>query len=150
MNGKLYVLMALPFVVLFGVIGFVCWLRKKDTSPGAASLAEKLGVRQVDEMERMIQYKAASLAYAVVVWLLVLYGLYVVLIRKKAMPLTNLAVLAGLFTQCIATLVLRHRSTVGDEEYHPYPLWKTLLIVVGISAVIAVLGAGIVIVVLTW
>ena len=38
MNGKLYVLMALPFVVLFGVIGFVCWLRKKDTSPRAAAL----------------------------------------------------------------------------------------------------------------
>ena len=150
MDGKLYVLMALPFVVLFGVIGFVCWLRKKDTSPRAAALAEKLGVRQVDEMERMIQYKAATLAYAVVVWLLVLYGLYVVLIRKKAMPLTNLAVLAGLFTQCIATLVLRHRSTVGDEGYHPYPLWYILLILVGISAVIAVLGAGIVIVVLTW
>ena len=26
------------------------------------------------------------------------------------------------------TAVLRYRSTKGDEEYKPYPLWKTLLL----------------------
>ncbi|MDR3766935.1 MAG: hypothetical protein Q3Y08_07905, partial [Butyricicoccus sp.] len=146
----LYILMALPLLVLAGVLVFIYKLGRNKTSPRAAALAEKLGVRQADEMERLIQYKAATLAYAVVVWMLVLYSFYVVLIRKESMPLTNLAVLAGLLTQCIATLVLRHRSTAGDEEYHPYPMWKTLLLVVAISAVIAAIGAGITIVVLAW
>lgn len=41
------------------------------------------------------------------------------------MPLSNLILLAGLLTQAVAVPVLRHRSTEGDEEYKPYPLWKT-------------------------
>lgn len=150
MNAKLYILMALPLVVLFGVLIFMYKLSRNKTSAHAAALAEKLGVRQADEMERMIQYKAAALAYAVVVWILVLYSFYVVLIQKESVPLSNAAVLAGLLTQSIATLVLRHRSTAGDEEYRPYPLWKTLALILAIGVATAAVGAVIAIVVLAW
>lgn len=150
MKAKLYILAALPMVVLLGVIGLSIWLRKRAASPRAAALAEKLGVRQADEMERMIQYKAAALAYAVVVWILVLYSFYVVLIQKESVPLSNAAVLAGLLTQSIATLVLRHRSTAGDEEYRPYPLWKTLALLFAVGVATAAVGGVIAIVVLAW
>ena len=52
---------------------------------------------------------------------------YEVFVRKQSLPLSNIALLAGILTQSIATLVLRWRKTRGDEEYDAYPIWKTLL-----------------------
>lgn len=38
------------------------------------------------------------------------------------------AILAAFAVQTGVTAVLRYRSTKGDEEYKPHPLWKTLLL----------------------
>lgn len=153
MGAKTYVLMALPILVLVGMIAlFVCLGRSR--SPRLAVWADRLGLsagaRRADEMERMIQYKAASVGYAVVMCSLALYNLYVVAVRGEPMPLSNLALLAGLLTQCVAVLVMRRRLTAGDEEYKPYPLWKTFLIVLVFSLIVAGLGAGLAIAVMAW
>lgn len=58
--------------------------------------------------------------------------------------------LMGVLTQSIAVLILRHRSTAGDDEYKPYPLWKTFLIVLVFSLIVAGLGAGLAIAVMAW
>ena len=70
MSAKFYILLALPFVVIAGVFAFMIWVGK-GKSPRATAFADKLGVLngmgKADEMERMIQYKAISWAYLVVV-----------------------------------------------------------------------------------
>ena len=116
--------------------------------------AEKLGVLngagRADEMERMIQYKAVSWAYLVVILGLAGLNFYEVFANDGKLPVSNLVLLAGILTQAAAVLILRHRSTEGDEEYKPYPLWKTFAWVLGISAAIGVAGGVIVIAVLAW
>ena len=74
MGAKTYVLMALPILVLVGMIAlFVCLGRSR--SPRLAAWADRLGLsfgaRRADEMERMIQYKAVSAAYLVVIFALI-------------------------------------------------------------------------------
>lgn len=151
MGAKTIVLMALPFLVLAGAVGFACWLGKsRGASPRASAWAERLGVGQADEMERQIQYRAVSIAYAVVQALLVGIGFYEVFVRDAPLPLSHLALLAGVLTQSLATLALRHRSTVGDEEYKPYPLWKTLLWIGVVSGAVALFGMLCAIGVLAW
>ena len=153
MSAKFYILLALPFVVIAGVFAFMIWVGK-GKSPRATAFADKLGVLngmgKADEMERMIQYKAVSWAYLVVVLGLAGLNFYEVFANKGRLPVSNLVLLAGILTQAIAVLVLRHRSTEGDEEYKPYPLWKTFALVLGISAAIGVAGGVIVIAVLAW
>ena len=77
------------------------------------------------KLERMIQYKAVSWAYLVVVLGLAGLNFYEVFAKEGKLPVSNLVLLAGLLTQAVAVLILRHRSTAGDEEYKAYPLWKT-------------------------
>lgn len=144
---KFYVLVSLPVVVLFLVFGFVFWVGKSK-SGRAKALADVFGVRKMDEMERVIQYKAVSIAYNVVLFALLGITFYSVFVKGESMPLSNLALLLGMLTQSGAVLVLRHRSTKGDEEYQPYPLWKTVLWIVGISVVIGTVGGLLVIVTL--
>lgn len=144
---KYILLAALPMVVLVGVFGFVFWIGKSK-SERAKALAERFGVRKMDEMERVIQYKALAIAYNVVLFALLGITCYSVFVKGESMPLSNLALLLGVLTQSGAVLVLRHRSTKGDEEYQPYPLWKTVLWIVGISAVIGTVGGLLVIVTL--
>lgn len=136
---KIYILASLPLVVLVGVFGFVFRIGKSK-SGRAKALADRFGVRKMDEMERVIQYKAVSISYNVVLFSLLGITVYSVFVKGESMPLSNLALLLGVLTQSGAVLVLRHRSTKGDEEYQPYPLWKTVLWIVGISAVIGVVG----------
>ena len=153
MGPKFYILVALPFIVIAGVFAFMFWVTRAK-SPRAAGWAEKLGVLngagRADEMERMIQYKAVSWAYLVVILGLAGLNFYEVFANDGKLPVSNLVLLAGILTQAIAVLVLRHRSTEGDEEYKPYPLWKTFAWVLGISAAIGVAGGVIVIAVLAW
>lgn len=153
MGPKFYILLALPFVVIAGVFAFMFWVARAK-SPRAAGWAEKLGVLngagRADEMERMIQYKAVSWAYLVVILGLAGLNFYEVFANEGKLPVSNLVLLAGLLTQSVAVLILRHRSTEGDEEYKPYPLWKTFAWVLGISAAIGVAGGVIVIAVLAW
>lgn len=127
MRVKMLILMALPFVVLIGTLAFAIWTAKSG-SPRASRLADRFGiVRQADEMERQIGYQAIGIAYNVVLFALLGINFYEVFVRKQSLPLSNIALLAGILTQSIATLVLRWRKTRGDEEYDVYPLWKTLL-----------------------
>lgn len=153
MGPKFYILVALPFIVIAGVFAFMFWVTRAK-SPRAAGWAEKLGVLngagRADKMERMIQYKAVSWAYLVVILGLAGLNFYEVFANEGKLPVSNLVLLAGILTQAIAVLVLRHRSTEGDEEYKPYPLWKTFAWVLGISAAIGVAGGVIVIAVLAW
>ena len=56
------------------------------------------------------------------------------------------AILAAALVKAAVTLLLRWRSTRGDEEYRPYPLWKTLLllmavVLIGVAAVFLLLLA---------
>ena len=154
MGAKTYVLMALPILVLVGMIAlFVCLGRSR--SPRLAAWADRLGLsfgaRRADEMERMIQYKAVSAAYLVVIFALIGCSLYDSFIRHApgAQPYILIA-LMGVLTQSIAVLILRHRSTAEDDEYKPYPLWKTFLIVLVFSLIVAGLGAGLAIAVMAW
>ena len=153
MEPRLYILMALPFVVIAGVFVFMFWVAK-GKSPRAAGWAERLsvlnGAGRADEMERMIQYKAVSWAYLVVVLGLAGLNFYEVFANNGKLPVSNLVLIAGLLTQAVAVLILRHRSTQGDEEYKPYPLWKTFAWVLGISAAIGIVGGVLVIAVLAW
>lgn len=153
MGAKLYVLIALPFIVIACVFAFMFWIARAK-SPRAAGWAERFGVlngmQRADEMERMIQYKAVSWAYMVVILGLAGLNFYELFANDGKLPVSNLVLLAGILTQAIAVLVLRRRSTEGDEEYHPYPLWKTLLWVLGISAAIGVAGGVLVIAILAW
>ena len=127
MRVKMLILMALPFVVLIGTLAFAIWTAKSG-SPRATRLADRFGiVRQADEMERQIGYQAIGIAYNVVLFALLGINFYEVFVRKQSLPLSNIALLAGILTQSIATLVLRWRKTRGDEEYDAYPIWKTLL-----------------------
>ena len=153
MGTKFYIIAALPLLAFAGVFAFVIWAGK-GKSPRAAAAAQKLGALngagRADEMERMIQYKAVSWAYLVVILGLAGVNFYELFAGSGKMPLSNLILLAGLLTQAVAVLVLRHRSTQGDEEYKPYPLWKTFAWILGISAAIGVAGGVLVIAVLAW
>ena len=153
MGTKFYIIAALPLLAFAGVFAFVIWAGK-GKSPRAAAAAQKLdalnGAGRADEMERMIQYKAVSWAYLVVILGLAGVNFYELFAGSGKMPLSNLILLAGLLTQAVAVLVLRHRSTEGDEEYKPYPLWKTFAWIFGISAAIGVAGGVLVIAVLAW
>lgn len=135
---------AIPFLVIVLCFGFAVWLAK-----GKSALAQRLSVRfgavkKADEMERQIQYKAVSLAYMVVMLGLLCLTFYSVFVKGESMPLSNAVLLAGVLTQSIAVLVLRHRNTAGDEEYKAYPIWKTLLWIVGFAAVITVVGCALI------
>lgn len=151
MKIKMYLLMALPLIILGGILAFSVWLGKKDwrngkePRPWVIGVAERIGLQpgmnRADEMERMIQYKAVSWAYLVVMIGLAALNFYEVFVNGGKLPLTNLILLAGVLTQSISVLVLRNRSTQGDEEYKLYPLWKTLAIVLGFSVAVAALGA---------
>lgn len=136
---KYVALAAMPLVVLGLVFGLMVWIRKSK-SKRAVALADRLDIRKMDEMERVIQYKSVAIAYNVVLFTLLGITLYSVFIKKESMPLSNLAILLGVLTQSITVLVLRHRSTQGDEEYRAYPLWKTALWILGLSALIGALG----------
>lgn len=154
MGAKAYVLMALPVLVLVGLITLFVYLGR-SRSPRLAAWADRLGLslgaRRADEMERMIQYKAVSAAYLVVLFALLGCSLYDSFVRHAAgmQPYTLIAVM-GVLTQSVAVLILRHRSTAGDDEYKPYPLWKTLLLVLVFSLAVAGLGAGLAIAVMVW
>ncbi|MDY3618835.1 hypothetical protein [Agathobaculum sp.] len=144
---KYIFLAAMPFAAFGIVFGIVLWIGKSK-SKRAMALADHLGMRKMDEMERIIQYKAVSIAYTVVLFALLGITFYSTFVKRESMPLSNFALLLGVLTQSGATLVLRHRSTQGDEEYKTYPLWKTALWILGVSALIGALGGLLVIVVL--
>lgn len=136
---KYVILGALPFVVMGLVLGLVLWMGKSK-SPRAVALAERLGIRKADEMERMIQYRSVEIAYLAVMVSLLGITCYSVFVKGESIPLSNLALLIGVFTQAGAVLVLRHRSTQGDEEYRTAPLWQTTLLILGFAAVIGAIG----------
>ncbi len=144
MGAKSYILMALPIVFLVGFLALFIWIGRRRPLRFTA-LANKLGLRpgmqRADEMERLIQYKAISIAYTVMLFGLLGCTLYSVFVKNESMPLSNGVLLLGVLTQSIATLALRHRYTEGDEEYKPYPLWKTLLIVLVFGLAVGALGA---------
>lgn len=130
---------AIPCLLLGLSFGFAYWIRK-GKSERARSAAERFGVTKMDEMERVIQYKAVVIAYNVMLFGLLGCTFYSSFVKREALPLSNLVLLLGLLTQGTATLVLRYRNTKGDEEYRPYAPWKTLLWIVGIAALIGILG----------
>ena len=105
MGSKFYILVALPFIVIAGVFAFMFWVARAK-SPRAAGWAEKLGVLKgagrADEMERMIQYKAVSWAYLVVILGLAGLNFYEVFANDGKLPVSNLVLLAGLLTQSVA------------------------------------------------
>ena len=71
MGAKSYILMALPIVFLVGFLALFIWIGRRRPLRFTA-LANKLGLRpgmqRADEMERLIQYKAISIAYTVMLF----------------------------------------------------------------------------------
>lgn len=137
---KFYVLVSLPIIILLLVFGFMLWVGKSK-SARAKALSDVFGMRKMDEMERVIQYQAMSIAYNVVLFALLGITFYSVFVKGESMPLSNLALLLGMLTQSGAVLVLRHRSTQGDEEYRTAPLWQTVLWIVGFAVLVGTIGA---------
>ena len=150
---KMWVLIAIPFAVFVLVRGVSIWLGKrryqagKPPIPWLMHLADTIAVGKADEMERMIRYKASSWAYLAVMIGLLAVNFYEQR-RSGTLPLSHGVIVVGLLTQGVASLILRHRATQGDEEYKPYPLWKTFAVVLGLGCACAAVGAAIVIVVL--
>ena len=136
----------LPVLLLALLFTFAAWMRV-DRSPEAASMAERFGVRQRDEMEKEIEQKSLKAAYYTMLCILGAYLLYVAWVRQEGIAnIAFAAILAAALVKAAVTLLLRWRSTSGDEEYRPYPLWKTLLllmavVLIGVAAVFLLLLA---------
>ena len=136
----------LPVLLLALLFAFAAWMRV-DRSPEAASMAERFGVRQRDEMEKEIEQKSLKAAYYAMLCVLGAYLLYVAWVRQEGIAnIAFAAILAAALVKAAVTLLLRWRSTRGDEEYRPYPLWKTLLllaavVLIGVAAVFLLLLA---------
>ena len=119
----------LPFLLLALLIAFGIWMRT-ETSPQAARMAERFGIRKQDEMEKAIQQKALIASYYAMLCVLGAYALYKAWVEQAGINnIAYAAIFAAVLTKAAATLILRWRSTAGDEEYQPYPAWKTLLLV---------------------
>ena len=65
----------LPFLLLALLIAFGIWMRT-ETSPQAARMAERFGIRKQDEMEKAIQQKALIASYYAMLCVLGAYALY--------------------------------------------------------------------------
>ena len=110
-------------------------------------MAERFGVRQRDDMGKEIEQKSLKAAYYTMLCVLGAYLLYVAWVRQEGIANIAFAViLAAALVKAAVTLLLRWRSTRGDEEYRPYPLWKTLLllaavVLIGVAAVFLLLLA---------
>ena len=131
----LLVVRVLPFLILILVGALFIWMRT-DGSPQSRQAGERFGIVEADEMERQIRSKAMGIAYQVLLDFLVLYQCYTSLFTDNYEPWVGLAILIAIAVQGSATLVLRHRNTAGDEEYRPYPVWKTVLWVLGIIIIV--------------
>ena len=152
MGMKTVILMALPFLVLLCVLGFSCWLgAKRKTSEKVDQWAERLGMTgSSEEQEREIGHRATQIAFNVTLVILVCVNCYEVFVMDKPLPLSNLALLTGILTQSLAMLVLRHKNAAQNEQNPPYPLWKTILLLVLIGGSTALIGMLITAVVLAW
>lgn len=99
----------------------------------AKQMREQLNVPEKDEMEHAIHHKSITAAYYVMLCVLGAYMLYTEWVKQEGIDnIAFAAILAAFAVQTGVTAVLRYRSTRGDEEYKPHPLWKTLLLLAAI------------------
>ena len=122
----------LPVLPLVLLIAFGIWIRA-GRSPQAARMAERFDIRKQDEMEKEIQRKSLIASYYAMLCILGAYMLYKAWIERAGIGnVAFAAIFVAALTKGVATFVLRWRSTAGDEEYQPYPVWKTLLLLAAI------------------
>lgn len=137
-------IMMLPVLAIFLVgMGLSIWI-VRSKSPRAKRLAELLGVRKVDEMERAIQDKAVRIAYMALLVGLIADMYYRVFAKGEIAPVTGILAMASVLVQSVAVLVLRRRSTAGDEEYTETPVWKTLALVFVVAGVLTAVGCALI------
>ena len=122
----------LPVLPLVLLIAFGIWIRA-GRSLQAARMAERFDIRKQDEMEKEIQRKSLIASYYAMLCILGAYMLYKVWIECAGIGnIAFAAIFVAALTKGGATFVLRWRSAAGDEEYQPYPVWKTLLLLAAI------------------
>ena len=122
----------LPVLPLVLLIAFGIWMRA-ERSQQAARMAERFDIRKQDEMEKEIQRKSLIASYYAMLCILGAYMLYKAWIERAGIGnVAFAAIFAAALTKGVATFVLRWRSTAGDEECQPYPVWKTLLLLAAI------------------
>lgn len=112
---------------------------------------QKMGRRQMDEMERGIQLRSVRIAYyamlaALFLWSIIGNSHAIVEQTGEVVMLPNLIMLLAVFTQSISVLVLRRRATADDEEYSgtEYPIWKILLIICVLTAVFTSIASALI------
>lgn len=111
----------------------------------ARAVAERHWKKVPDEMERMVDGKAARMGFWTMVYGLMIWSGYSIYIQGR-MPVAPVIILMGTaWLQSIYSAVLRYRSTQGDEEYRP-PIWKPVVRALLMSA----LCAGTIAFVLWW
>lgn len=118
----------IPLLVLAALGVWSVWLGRGG-SVRAKQMREQLNMPEKDEMERAIHHKSITAAYYAMLCVLGVYMLYIGWVKQEGINNIALAaILAAFAVQTGVTAVLRYRSTKGDEEYKPHPLWKTLLL----------------------
>ena len=140
---------SIPFLMLVLIFTGTVWMQKSK-SPKAKQMATRFGMVKMDEMEKEIQQKSILIAYNVVLYALLGYTFYSQFVKHEMHPVTLTIAIAGILTQAFTTLILRYRSTKGDEDYQPYPIWKTLLWIACITVGLTAVGAFIVFTVRAW
>ncbi len=122
----------IPLLVLAVLVVWSLWLGR-GSSVQAKQMREQLNVPEKDEMEHAIHHKSITAAYYVMLCVLGAYMLYMGWVKQEGIDnIAFAAILAAFAVQTGVTAVLRYRSTRGDEEYKPHPLWKTLLLLAAI------------------
>lgn len=115
---------------------------KKD-SPRLWAIAQKFGYRKVDEMERRINETSMMVSYQLLKLGLLIDAGYHALAKNEMSTSGNLFVMA-VAAEYYVSCILNRRNTAGDEEYKPYPLWKSALkVLFGVAAIFIVLLAAV-------
>lgn len=103
-------------------------------------------MKQMDEMERMIQLRAEELGYrtamlALAVWTLV-RSYQTLAYGTEHSPLPGLILCLGVCVQSLSQLAIRQKMIAGDEEYHePNRLVRAVVMAVAAAAVVLSLGS---------
>lgn len=122
----------IPLLMLAALAVWSFWLGRGG-SMRAKQMREQLNVPEKDEMEHVIHQKAITAAYYAMLCVLGAYMLYTGWVKQEGINnIAFAAILAAFAVQTGVTAVLRYRSTKGDAEYKPHPLWKTLLLLAAI------------------
>lgn len=149
MAMRMIIACSIPLLMLVLIFAGTVWMQKSK-SPKVKRMTTRLGMVKMDEMEKEIQQKSIQIAYNVVLYALLGYTFYSQFVKHEMHPVTLLIAVAGILTQGFATLILRYRSTKGDEDYQPYPIWKTLLWIACITVGLTAVGSFIVFTVIAW